>query len=187
MKKLYLVKKDPAQPATCDNWIVMNAYEFAMFMKTPEGQSRKSNFGPLDACSYDDYQIIGECGKECAKKWRSEKDRHDYLKCLEKQSEITTFSYNAIEVNDEELTGEELLADEDCDVEEIVLKRLQYEELYKAIEQLGQNDRLLIGCLFLQKNPMTSVEFGKMYGYSPQLVKYYKFRALDRLKKLLEK
>lgn len=187
MKKLYLVKKDPAQPATCDNWIVMNAYEFAMFMKTPEGQSRKSNFGPLDACSYDDYQIIGECGKECAKKWRSEKDRHDYLKCLEKQSEITTFSYNAIEVNDEELTGEELLVDEDCDVEEMVLKRLKYEELYKAIEQLDQNDRLLIGCLFLQKNPMTSVEFGKMYGYSPQLVKYYKFRALDRLKKLLEK
>ena len=65
------------------------------------------------------------------------------MKYLEKQSELTTFSYNALEINDEELSGEELLVDEECDVEESVLKKLKYEELYNAIEQLDQNDRLL--------------------------------------------
>ncbi len=97
------------------------------------------------------------------------------------------FKYDTLEINDEEVSGEELLVDEECDVEESVLKKLKYEELYNAIEQLDQNDRLLIGCLFLQQNPMTSVEFGRIHGYSPQLVKYYKYRALDRLKKLLER
>lgn len=38
MKKIYLVKKNPEKPAGRENWIVMNSYDFAMFMKTPEGK-----------------------------------------------------------------------------------------------------------------------------------------------------
>ena len=41
MKKIYLVKKDPAKEGQ-DNWITMNGYEFAMFMKTPKGQASLS-------------------------------------------------------------------------------------------------------------------------------------------------
>ena len=47
MKKIYLVKKDPEKPASKDNWIIMNSYEFAMFLKTPEGEKRKSAFRSL--------------------------------------------------------------------------------------------------------------------------------------------
>lgn len=79
MRKIYLVKKNPEQPADGNNWIVMNSFEFMNFVKTPEGQKRKACFGQLDACSVDDVIIIAECGAETAKQWRSEKDRHDYL------------------------------------------------------------------------------------------------------------
>ena len=41
MKKIYLVKKDVNKPSGEGNWIKMNSYEFAMFMKTLEGQERK--------------------------------------------------------------------------------------------------------------------------------------------------
>ena len=78
MKKVYLVKKDPSQPESRDNWIVMNSYEFAMFMKTPEGRKRSNNFGRLNGCDDDDVIIIVECGKENAREWKREKERNDY-------------------------------------------------------------------------------------------------------------
>lgn len=37
MKNIYLVKKNPEMEVSDENWIVMNAYEFAMFLKTPDG------------------------------------------------------------------------------------------------------------------------------------------------------
>lgn len=92
MRKIYLVKKNPEQPADGNNWIVMNSFEFMNFVKTPEGQKRKACFGQLDACSVDDVIIIAECGTETAKQWRSEKDRHDYLASIEKQSGMTVYS-----------------------------------------------------------------------------------------------
>ena len=67
MRKIYLVKKNPEQPADGNNWIVMNSFEFMNFVKTPEGQKRKACFGQLDACSVDDVIIIAECGAETAK------------------------------------------------------------------------------------------------------------------------
>lgn len=70
MKKIYLVKKDPAAEGQ-DNWITMNGYEFAMFMKTPEGQARKDNFGQLDACSEDDNIIVMEAYLETGIKQQS--------------------------------------------------------------------------------------------------------------------
>ena len=58
MRKIYLVKKNPEQPADGNNWIVMNSFEFMNFVKTPEGQKRKACFGQLDACSVDDVIIV---------------------------------------------------------------------------------------------------------------------------------
>lgn len=91
MRKIYLVKKNPELPADGNNWLVMNSFEFMNFIQTPEGQKRRDRFGQLDACSVDDVIIIAECGAETAKQWRSEKDRHNYLASIEKQSGMTVF------------------------------------------------------------------------------------------------
>ena len=84
MRKIYLVKKNPELPVNGNNWIVMNGFEFMKFIQTPEGRERRKCFGQLDACSVDDVIIIAECGIETAKKWRSEKDSHDYLEAAKK-------------------------------------------------------------------------------------------------------
>ena len=100
MKKIYMVKKNPNMPENEDNWIMMNGFEFAMFMKTEEGQRRKNNFAQLDACSEDDDIYIVECGEERAKEWRSEKYAHDYLRECEEESGLETVSFNAVNMEE---------------------------------------------------------------------------------------
>ena len=39
MKKIFLVKKNPNMPESEDNWIMMNSYEFAMFIKYSKTES----------------------------------------------------------------------------------------------------------------------------------------------------
>ncbi len=66
MKKIYLVRKDPARPAGKDNWIVMGPARFRQFAQTPEGRARLASFGRLDGCSPEDTVLFAECGKEIA-------------------------------------------------------------------------------------------------------------------------
>lgn len=148
MRKIYLVKKNPELPADGNNWLVMNSFEFMNFIQTPEGQKRRDRFGQLDACSVDDVIIIAECGTETAKQWRSEKDRHDYLASVEKQSGVTVFSYNMQTTTEDELSGEEILTDKGCDVAGEVIEKLYLMELQNALSQLNEKERQIITLLY---------------------------------------
>ena len=161
MRKIYLVKKNPELPADGNNWIVMNSFEFVNFIKTPDGQKRKECFGQLDACTVDDVVIIAECGIETAKQWRSEKDRHDYLASIEKQSGMTVFSYNTHTTTENEMSGEELLADNQCDVVEEVLHRFQKAHIQETLAALLPEERDLIESLIISDFPMTEREYAK--------------------------
>lgn len=186
MKNLYLVKKDPMQPADCNNWIIMNAYEFAQFIKTPDGQRRKDDFGRLSACSENEYTIYAECGYESAKKWKADQNRQDYVKRVKEEMGISFFSYNSVMVDEDEISGESLIADEDCDVELYVIAKIEKENLHKAIELLPEYDRRLITCLFLLEKPMTEKEFSEKYGIKRRTVNDHKEKALRKLKKIIE-
>lgn len=148
MIKIYLVKKNPELPADGNNWLVMNSFEFMNFIQTPEGQKRRDRFGQLDVCSVDDVIIIAECGTETAKQWRSEKDRHDYLASVEKQSGVTVFSYNMQTTTEDELSGEEILTDKGCDVAGEVIEKLYLMELQNALSQLNEKERQIITLLY---------------------------------------
>ncbi len=186
MRKIYLVKKNPKLAADGSNWIVMNGYEFAMFMQTPEGQRRKDNFGQLDACSMDDVIIVAECGADTAKVWRSEKDSHDYLTAAEKESGFTVFSYSTQTTTDDEGSGEELLEDKTCNVAEEVMKRLQKVEIQDAIAKLLPAERALIESLFFTECPMSEREYARKLGKTQSTINYQKAIALKHLKKLLQ-
>lgn len=182
MRKIYLVKKNPEQPADGNNWIVMNSFEFMNFVKTPEGQKRRECFGQLDACSVDDVIIIAECGTETAKQWRSEKDRHDYLASIEKQSGMTVFSYNTQTTAEDEMSGEELLADNQCDVVEEVLRRFQKAHIQETLTALLPEERDLIESLILSDFPMTEREYAKKVGKTQSTIHCQKAAILKRLK-----
>ena len=90
MSKIFLVKKDPSKEGQ-DNWITMNGTEFMAFISTPEGASRKNNFGCIDSCGDGDSTIIIECGEEKAKNLRVEKDRRIYLQRQLKNQDSPSF------------------------------------------------------------------------------------------------
>lgn len=187
MKNIYLVKKNPEMEISNDNWIVMNAYEFAMFLKTPDGERRKDNFGKLPCnCFDDDYTIFAECGTHTAKAWKKEQNNYDYLLKQQKDSGIQTVSYQSILVGDDEKTGEDLIADESEDVELYVLRKMTLEKLYRAISMLSDYEKELVVCLFLADKPMTAKGFADSKGTDPRNIINHRNKVLSKLKKLLE-
>lgn len=186
MRKIYLVKKNPELPANGNNWIVMNGFEFMKFIQTPEGRERRKCFGQLDACSVDDVIIIAECGIETAKKWRSEKDSHDYLEAAKKKFGVVVFSYNAQTTAENELSGEELLADKQCDVAEEVLRSIQKVNIQKSLSSLSSEEKDLIRNLILSDFPLTEREYAKKVGKTQSTINYQKNAILKRLKNMLQ-
>lgn len=183
MKKIYLVKKNPELPAGRDNWTIMNSYEFAMFMKTPEGQKRRPNFGQLDGCEVDDVIIVAECGEESASRWRTEKDRADYLREQTKASGFTTCSFS--EEIDDGLVREDIVADPLANVEMEIIFKLTIEDLRKAVASLTEEERDLIQELFLNAITTPEWKYGENHGISQQAVHKRKQKVLDKLKKML--
>ena len=186
MKKVYFVKKDPAKDGQ-DNWIMMNSYEFALFMKTPDGQARKDDFGQLDACSKDDDIIIMECGAEKAKEWRADKDRHDYLKECEAESGYTTFSYSSVYSEEGETSGEDMLPDESCDVEEEIIRKILIQEMRQAISFLEPEEIELINALYLNEKTQTEKEYAAAHNEKRSTINSRKYMVLGKLRTLMGK
>ena len=186
MKKVYLVKKNPEAPAEKDNWTVMNGYEFAMFMKTPEGIRRSKSFGRLDGCGKDDLVIIAECGIDMAKEWQIERDHKVYLDKFRKRAGYTVFSYQGIEnESGDGLTGEDLLLDENMNTEETVIFRLMQESLKAAVLSLTPEDQDLIEKLFLADHPLTELEYADSIGSSRNRIHDRKRTVLRKLRTIL--
>ncbi len=186
MKKVILVKKDPNKAESADNWIVMNSYEFAMFMKTPEGQKRKQGFAMLYGCDSDDVIIIAECGEENVPQWRADVNRADYLRTRNLKHGNVVFSYHGIQKWDEdEICGEDFLKEERKSVEETVIVRLMKEELRLAIMSLSAEDRDLIDKMFLSERPMTELEYAESIGLERHQVDYRKKQVLKKLRGML--
>ncbi len=182
MKKIYMVKKNPNMPESEDNWIIMNGYEFARFMETEDGQSRKKNFAQLDACGDEDDIIIAECGEKRAKEWRAEKDAHDYLRECEIESGIETVSFYSTDVDGEEINLEDVVGDPDVDVVADVIKKVTHEALVVALQKLSESEYDLIYHLYLSEHRMTESEYGEIHDLTQQAIHYRKMQVLQTLK-----
>ena len=181
MKKIYMVKKNPNMPESEDNWIMMNGYEFARFMETEEGKSRRKNFAQIDACGEEDDIYVVECGEERAKEWRSEKDAHDYLKECEAESGIETVSFDVVEVDGEELSLEEVVADPESDVVEEAFKHMSLEQLSAALDTLSDDEYYLIFSLYLRDEPYSEYELSRVSGIPRTTISYRKKQILEKL------
>lgn len=185
MKKTYLVKKNPNMPESEDNWIMMNGFEFARFMETPEGQSRKDNFGRLDSYGDNDSIFVIECGKSKAVEWRADKDAHDYLVKQEALSNIKTVSFNILCTDDDESSGENVIADPDCDVVSDLIRILDNQSLMKALKSLDTDEYQLIYYLFLKNNPVSERQASFILNMPRTTLNYRRKMILQKLKDLI--
>ena len=182
MKKFYMVKKNPNMPESEDNWIMMNGYEFARFMETEEGKSRRKNFAQIDACGEEDDIYVVECGEERAKEWRSEKDAHDYLKECEAESGIETVSFDCVEVDGEELSLEEVVEDPESDVVAEVIRKVTHDALMEALSILSDSDYDLIYHLYLADERLTAREYAAKMRVCDVVISKKKKRIIKKLK-----
>ena len=187
MRKIVLVKKDPAAPAGEGNWIVMNTYEFAMFMKTPEGQRRKRGFAMLYGCERNDAIIIAECGEDHVPQWKADINRADYIRTRNSKHGNRVYSFTELRPDPYGEHGwEEILGDGRDEVEETVIARLTVEKLRKAMQFLTEEERDLVGKMFLTDLPMTEEEYAESIGIKRHQANYRKRKVLDKLRLLLE-
>lgn len=186
MKKIYLVKKNPNMPVSEDNWITMNGYEFARFIETEEGQRRKKNFAQVDACGEEDDIYVVECSEERAKEWRSEKDAHDYLKECEEESGIETISFDGVEVDGEELSLEEVIADPNSDFLEDLIRTMECENLMHLLVTLPLEEYVIIHHLYLSETPMSERTLARKMNLPQKTLNNRKLKIFARLKKIIE-
>ena len=186
MKKIYMVKKNPNMSESEDNWIMMNGYEFARFMETEEGKSRRKNFAQIDACGEEDDIYVVECGEERAKEWRSEKDAHDYLKECEAESGIETVSFDFVEVDGEELSLEEVVADPNSDFLTDLIRKLEQEKLMHILEALPLEDYAIIHHLYLSETPISERTLARKMNLPQKTLNNRKLQIFARLKKFMK-
>jgi len=185
MKKIFLVKKDPKAVNSPENWNILNGLEFKRFLETDEGKARINNFARLNSLGSGDSMIIIECDLEEAKRNKRIHDLENARHKAERSLGIDTVSLESIPVGDELLRGEEILIDEECDVEKMVLRRIQIEEMLLALGMLNERDKALIEALYL-KRTHTEKSYAEYLGIRQQTVHTHKVRVLQKLRELLD-
>ncbi len=185
MKKIFLVKKDPKAINSPENWNILSSVEFKRFVETEDGKRRRPNFATLNALGPGDSMVIIECDEEIAK---SMKKQHDLESAKQKAAAaigMDTVSLHAIIMNGEYLDGAELLVDDECDIENMVIRKLQIEEMLFALGMLSEDDKDLIEALYL-KGTHTEKSYGEEHGVSQQYIHKRKIRILQKLRELLD-
>lgn len=188
-KKICLVKKDLLLPEAPDNWIIMNGFEFYIFIHSEEGQKRKKNFVSMPPFDYDDpediWYIIEYPGHK-RKAVKKQANRAHYVKTQEFDFPIEILSYSHMNEDGLEDDYEALMVDPYCFVEEDALEKLQWAEVLLAIDKLNELDRSVIQDYFLGAAPMSLREYAKKHDVNTYIARKRKLSALQSLKQIIE-
>ena len=185
MKKTFLVMTDPEKGAREDNWTIMNAFEFARFMETEEGQSRKERFERLDAASEDDTILYLECDREKAPEIKSERNRADYLRRKEESIGYELLSLDAPVATGEDegvLTLLDLLADEETDTEEMAYLAICRKELLPALSHLDPAELDLITALYISDEKKSLNSYAAESGVCRKVMRTRHAKAIRKLR-----
>lgn len=118
-------------------------------------------------------------------RWRAEKDRHDYLVEQKIASGYTTFSYSSIYSEDEDVTGEEMLQDEECDVEETAIHNLSLADMRQAINSLNSEEKKLISILLDYEMNITLSRLSELMGLTFEQTRYMRDCAYAKIRSFM--
>lgn len=182
--KTFLVKKDVNKCNSQDNWIIMNGLEFARFMDTEDGQSRKKNFARLGQCDEHDDAIVVECGEMKAREWERERLRELHHLCA--NLKYPTISFDYFMPGKEAYCGEDVIADSTVDVAQAAIRLYEIETLHEAIRLLNNREFELIQLMFLSGGLLTEKEYAEHCGICQSSAHERKIRALTKLRDILK-
>lgn len=189
-KKICLVKKDPSMPDAPSNWIVMNGYEFCMFLKTPDGAQRRKNFVSMPPFDYDDpddiWYVIEYGQRKRRKKVKSQENHAHYTKKNAFDYPLEIVSYSHMMDDGQEDDYEHLMIDPDCFVEDDAVDNLQWYEVLSAVERLTEFDREVINSFYLCASPEKEAEYAKRHGITNGAAHARKKKAVTNLRSIVQ-
>lgn len=122
-----------------------------------------------------------EVSKEIHDQYKREDRRHRYLK--ETQKDVSILSYHALD--GDSMSGENLIADEQVDVEGAAIRNVMLEKLREGLSTLTDDELYIIEYLIYQEK--TERELAKKLHISQIAVHKRKVKILEKLRKFLEK
>lgn len=108
-------------------------------------------------------------------------ERKKYCKKIAR--DVTIVSIDKMKDQDDEFRDKDTIADESIDIEFDIQRKLEIEELRKALLQLDDDEYKLIRALFFEKKTMR--EYAKTIGVHYATVHYRKKLIYEKLRKLL--
>ena len=79
------------------------------------------------------------------------------------------------------------MVDDSVNIEEEVVRKLDRETIYKALDSLPAEDKELLTALYLLDEPMSEPEYAAVTGIPQSTISYRKIRSVSRLRELLKK
>ena len=96
------------------------------------------------------------------------------------------FAFRAREDSYDRLLDEDrLFAANDESVEDMVIRNMLIDKLYRCLEQLSDNERQLIQKLYFERK--TQMELERETGVKQQTISYREKKIREKLKKMMEK
>lgn len=174
VKKRYFIRNHDVTAGT--EWIEITGREFYKLIKSERGKNMLfENIG--------DY--VFEVTEEQYRQSMIERHRHCYLMKTCEGISISSIYDITSDKCDEQLNGEEVIADAETNVEDQVISNITIAELKEALKRLTVQEYLLIYDLFLSGNPKSERQVGKKLNISQAAVHKQKKKIFSKIQKLL--
>lgn len=184
MKTTYLIWKDSSCRGAIPDWQEITGAEFLSFVRSPEGKSRHFIKLPSNDNDGDDGVLVMEATEAAYLEWKREKNHADYLRSYGK--DITVVSYQAMESDNGECFGEELLRDDGRDVEFEYFALFDREGVRVAVSRLSDNEQKIIEYLYLSESRGTERGYSALTGIPQKTINDRKKRAIAKLLNTLQ-
>lgn len=184
MKNIYLIRKDENKTGK-DNWIIMDADQYEEFTNTKEGRRRMANVAFLNKRSENDRDIYIECDPASCAEIKSEYDHGYYIGKGLEESGLQILSYHGMTFEDEDINGEEIIADESVDVEAEAIRALDLSSMWSAISTLNEKDHDIIMGFYFSGDPKIVTKLACKYRMTEKKVYRRKDRILNNLRKII--
>ena len=175
MPQQFWIKKTSETKGKTDEWIMLNADEFNLFRQSSEARGRY--FIEME-------DITIEASKQQYKQWRKESNHRDYLSRQQRQYATVPLMSPYLS---EQLDGENVTPDLSFDMEEMVMDRLEIEELRKSMESLDADSLHILHSLYIAEPPMTEADLAAEIGVTQQAINKRKKKILGILKNAVVK
>ena len=185
--KIYFIESENGTLFSADKkrrFIRLIGKEAFLYLNSDEG--KKKRFFKTESENDGGDEIFIEIPPAKIRDARKPERREQYVNDCKKESDIETIYISDIEVDDDQVVGDEVIHYDEVSVEDIVDKKWDKKSLSLALSSLSEDERFIIEQLIIRDKPMKAVELAKILGVSESAVSQRKMTILKKLKKILK-